>query len=214
VHTDHNNISLPDYVRGTLNSDEMIGIEDHLRTCAACRKDLAEIKETFAAIDREVTKDVAKAYFATLIPKIHERIDQQRNVRWIFNPILGKIVLPLGAAIIVAALVWQIPAYYQSSANRNGLLAAVDASTPEEIAEMLQANIPNHEMSSFNNAIISGVLANDRFVDRELVREALASESTSPFNVVADMSPQQFLDGFGESAVTNVLDKLGTKEDL
>ena len=214
MRTGHINISLPDYVRGRLKPEEAAKIEDHLRTCTLCQLDLTEIEKTLGSIDQSRTQDVPKTYFSSILPRVHTRIDQRKDVRWVLNPMFGKIILPLSGAIIVAALIWQFPDFYHSSENRSGLLAAVDASSSEEFAEMLQTTMPNHEINSFNDAIVSGALANDRFVNRELVREALASESTSPFNVVADMSPQQFLDGFGESDVANVLDKLGAKEDL
>jgi hypothetical protein len=61
---------------------------------------------------------------------------------------------------------------------------------------------------------MSGVLADDRFVNGELVREALASEPNSPFNVYADVSSQQFLDELHESEVDDVLRKLGAKGAL
>jgi hypothetical protein len=176
--------------------------------------DLTEIEKALESIDPSRIQEVPRTYFTSILPGVHAQIDQRKKMHWSHNPILGKIVLPLGAAAIVAALVWQMPVFNESSVNRNGLREAVDASTPEEFSDMLQANIPNHEMNSFNNAIVAGALTNDRFVDRELVREALASESTSPFNIVADMSPQQFLDGLGDSDVAHVLDNLGTKEDL
>jgi hypothetical protein len=210
VRIEHVSFLLPDFIRGSLGRDETARVETHLRLCTVCRSELEELTNAFASIADHPRGDVPKSYFPSILPRIRERLDQRRSTPWIQHPLVSRIVLPLGAVIIVAALVWQIPAYRLSAGNQNQLSAVVDSATAEEMAEMVQANIPNHDLSSFNNEIMSGVMADERFVNRELVREALAGEPTSPFNVYADVSSQQFLDDLHESEVDDVLRKLGT----
>jgi hypothetical protein len=214
VRTNHVSRVLPDYIRGTLDKGEVARVEEHLRECPACRTELAEVAETLASIERAGIQDVPKSYFSSIVPRVHQRLDGRKRIAWSRHPIFNKILVPLGAALVLAALVWRIPLQNGVLVKENPLIAVVDSATPEEIAEMAQANIPNSDINSFNDAIMAGALADGRFVDRELVQEALASESTSPFNVFADVSPQQLLDGLGESGTDNVLQRLGTKGAL
>ncbi len=207
---EHVSFLLPDFIRGSLGRDDTARVETHLRVCTVCRSELEELSNAFGSIADHSTGDVPKGYFPSILPRIRERLDRRRSTPWIQHPLVSRIVLPLGAAIIVAALVWQIPVYRPSAGNQYQLSAVVDSATPEEMAEIMQANVSNHDLNSFNNAIMSGVLADERFVNSELVREALASEPTSPFNVYADVSSQQFLDDLHESDVDDVLQKLGT----
>jgi hypothetical protein len=214
VRIEHVSFLLPDFIRGSLGKDDAARVETHLRVCMVCHSESEELRTAFVAITHSSPEDVPKAYFTSILPRIRERLDRRKGTSWIQHPLVSRIVLPLGAAIIVAALIWQSPGFHLSSGTQYQLLAVVDSATPEEMSEMLQTNIPNQDVNSFNNAIMSGVLADERFVNSELVREALASEPTSPFNVYADVSSQQFLDDLHESEADDVLRKLGTMGTL
>ena len=93
-------------------------------------------------------------------------------------------------------------------------MAVVDSATSEEIAEIVQEDIPSQDWSSFNATVISHALANDRYVQRELVAEALANEGMSPFEVFSDVTPQQVLSDFDDSQTNEVLQRLGHMEIL
>ncbi|HEY6953506.1 MAG TPA: zf-HC2 domain-containing protein [Bacteroidota bacterium] len=212
MRTEHVSILLPELIRGSLGREETDRVEAHLRSCPSCRSEFDELSYATSAIDRRPLAEVPKSYFASILPRVHNRLERQRDNRWMADPLVNKVVLPLGAAIVVVLLVWQLPAF--SPGYRNPLLAVVDSASADEIAEIVQNDVPNHEAGSMNNALIAGMLANETFVDRQLVREALANESTSPFNVYADVSPQEFLDNLGESDANNVLLSLETKGSL
>lgn len=214
VHTNKITILLPEYAQGTLTTEESARVEEHLKDCPRCRAELLEIKETLAAIDQNGAQEVPKAYFSSIVPRVHERLEQRQSSAWNRYPSLTKIVLPLSAAIVIAVLVWNIPLPNGTVEKESPLLAAVESSSPDEISELMQTTITSNDLNTFNETIMSNALANATFVDHELVREALASESTSPFNVFADVSPQQFLDDLAQSNADNVLQKLGTQGTL
>jgi len=211
---DHINILLPDYLRGTLGDEEKAGVEAHLRACPTCQAELIEVQETLAGIQRAGTDEVPPSYFSSILPRVHQRLDRRKRFWWRSNPILAKLVLPLGVAVIAFILISRIPFPVGTSTGEEPLLAAVDSATSDDIAEIVQENIPSQDWSSFNTAIISHVLTDNRFVQRELVQEALASETTSPFNVFPDVSPQQVLGDFDEAETNELLQRLGHKETL
>ena len=214
MHTNHINILLPDYVRGTLDKDDVAGVEEHLRSCPACQAELEQMGETFESIESAGVGNVPKAYFSSILPQVHQRLDRRRHFAWNKNPILNKVVLPLGAAVVAAVVVWHIPFSSGGMINENPMMAVVDSATSEDFAEIVQDNIPSQEWNSLNAMVISRALTNDRFVRRELVREALASETTSPYDVFLDVSPQQVLGDFDESQTNEVLQRLGHMEIL
>jgi hypothetical protein len=214
VHTNHINILLPDYVRGILDKDDIVGVEEHLRNCSACQADLIRVREVLASIESAGVDSVPNAYFSSILPRVHQRLDRRKHFEWSKNPFLNKVILPLGAAIVVSFVLWRMPFSNGGMIKENPMMAVVDSATSEDFAEIVQDNIPSQEWSSFNAMVISHALTNDRFVRRELVREALASETTSPFDVFSDVSPQQVLSDFDESQTNEVLRRLGHTEIL
>jgi hypothetical protein len=70
----HQDISLllPWYVNKTLHGTEMIMVENHLKVCLTCTRELASLRKLAAAVQREVSIDSsAQAAFAQLKKRIH-----------------------------------------------------------------------------------------------------------------------------------------------
>jgi hypothetical protein len=214
VHTGHVNTLLPDFALGKLNEEDIVGVEAHLEGCAQCRMDLAELKETFASIGLGRNAAVPASYFSSILPRVHERLEQRQRSRWMISPVVEKIALPLGAAIVIAILAWNVPGLKTSIRTEGSLATVMDSASPSEIAEIIRNDIPSQDWSSFTDALIAHALANDKYVQQELVEEALTSEVTSPFNVYADVSPQQFLNGLDEPEANTVLQQLGQRKSL
>ncbi len=208
MHTDHVDIFLPDYVRGRLASDEIGPVERHLRECDACRSKMEEVRLTFAALDRASTEEVPQSYFSSVLPRVHERIDRRSQSTWNNIPLVTRIILPTGAAAMLIVLLWLVPFTKSSITSDNPLQAVVDSASFEDIAEILQQDIPSHELSSFSDTVITHALTNDQFVQRELVQEALAGGTDSPFDVFENVSPQQMLGSFDENETAQILQQL------
>ena len=214
MHTKHVNIVLPDYVRGILDAEDTKHVEEHLKHCQACQANLADVKQVFGAVENTAPGHVEKAYFNSLLPRIHERLEKGRRFAWSGSPVLNKLALPLGAAVVVAVLLWHVPFLQNSGATTDPLLAVVDSASADDIAEIVLDDIPSHDLSSFNAMVISHALTDDQLVSTHLVEEALASETTSPFNVFADVTPVQALSGFSEAETNALLQQLGKMESL
>ena len=138
---EHVSFLLPDFIRGFLGKDDTARVETHLRVCTECRSELEELAGTLASIAVLSKGDVPKAYFTSILPRIRERLDGRNINPWMQHPLVSRIVLPLGAAIIVAALIWQIPWYHPSAGTQNQLMAVVDSATPDEMADILLSSI-------------------------------------------------------------------------
>lgn len=214
MHTGHVSILLPDYIRGTLIGGEATRVEEHLRTCQSCRAEAEELRSVFLSLEQEITANVPKTYFTSILPRVHERLDSRGVSRRHLNPVVSKVLMPLGAAAVLAALLWRVPFFSNPSNVENPLLSAVRSSTPDEIAEIVQDDIPSQDWNLLNSTIISHALTDERFIGHQLVREALGSETTSPFSVFADVSPQQVLTDLDDLQTDLILKRLGTMEIL
>ena len=213
MRTNHVSILLPDYLRGVLSSDESKEVEQHLQHCAACQSDLAEMKQVLAAIGAPPTLDVPGNYFSSLLPRIHQRLEKKKQSVWVSSPLVGKLVLPLGAALVVAVLLWHLPVQENAGRSTDPLLAVVDSAATVDIADIVKSDIPSHDMNSFSAMVLSHAMTDDDFVRRQLLDEALASDASSPFDVYANVTPVQALSGFSEAetnALLQKLDRMGT----
>lgn len=214
MRTNHVNILLPDYARGMLGRDDIATVEEHLQSCPACQAELSEVRDAFAAIEQAPGQVLPKGFWSSILPRVHQRIDERTHFDWSRNQLLKKIVLPTGAAIVVAALLWLAPFGNNGGISENALQAAVDSATSEDLAEIIQSDIPSQDLSAFNDMILSRALTNDLYVRRKIVQEALASENTSSFSDFSETSPQQLLDGFDETQTDELLQRLGHRETL
>lgn len=214
MRTNHVDSLLPDYVRGMLDTDESKIVEEHVQECPACREELAQVKLALVALEAAGRGEVPQSYFSSLVPRIHRRLDEGKRVAWNKNPVFSKLVVPLAAGILLSILVWHLPTSSVPTVEQNPLLAVVDSSTAEDLADIVRNNIPSQDLTAFNVMVFSNAMIDDQFVHREIVQEALASEITSSFNVFADVSPQQVLSDFDESQTNEMLQQLGHMETL
>ncbi len=211
MRTNHVDILLPEYVRGTLGSDDIGIVEEHLRECETCRSEAEEIRRTFTALHQSTANDVPASYFSSVLPRVRQRIDQRSRDVWSDHPLITRILLPTGAAALLIALLWLVPLRNNAVGHETSLQAVVDSASSEEIAEILQQDIPSHEWKSFSDTVITGALADDQFVGRRLVQEALANEANSPFELFSDVSPQQMLSSLDEKETAQILQRLNTE---
>ena len=214
MRTNHCHNILPDYVRGVLSNQDAADVEAHLRQCPSCRGELEEVRHVLETIQHAGAGSVPKSYFASILPRVHQRLDGKKHFEWGKSLVVNKLLFPLGVAVVAAILIWHIPLPKSTRGQVDPLFAVVDSATSEDIGEILQDEMTLQDRSSLDTVILSRALSDDQFVERELVQEALVGETTSPFEVFSDVSPQQVLSGFDESDTNELLQQLGHMETL
>jgi anti-sigma factor RsiW len=68
---------MPQYVQGLLSAEDARGIDDHVRACDSCRKELAGLQETWEALDGLPAPDDAPS----MAPEVMRRIDDYERRR-------------------------------------------------------------------------------------------------------------------------------------
>lgn len=96
---------LVDYYQDSLGPDEKKLVQEHLRVCESCRKELMEIQSLFEVLKREKIEKVEEDFWTNFVPEIRKRIDQAPSPRltWNLIPKLGPL-LGFAIAILVVGI--------------------------------------------------------------------------------------------------------------
>jgi hypothetical protein len=91
---------LVDYYEGSLSSEDRKLVEDHLKVCSHCRKELKEMESLFEVLNQEKTEKMDENFWINFVPEIRGRIEQTspRRVIWNLFPRLGSL---LGSVVVI-----------------------------------------------------------------------------------------------------------------
>lgn len=93
---------LPDYVRGRATADVTGDISTHLVTCKPCTSEVAELRELMATLGRSPVVSPSPAYWGSILPRVHERLegrDRQRIPDWVM-----RFLIPASAAMLLVVI--------------------------------------------------------------------------------------------------------------
>lgn len=122
---------------GNLSTEQRITAESLLRTDAAFRRDAEDLTVAISALGGEELPAVPHRYFADLLPRIHDRIEQRRSRRWFTVPSFLPVLLRPAAAIAVIAVMVSL---YNSMTPAAGLKETLQSS---ELARQEAASAAN-----------------------------------------------------------------------
>ena len=71
---------LADFVNGKLDETVRKSVAAHLETCERCRAEAEEFRELFGLLKTPAVARPSDAYWASVLPRIHERIDRQSAI--------------------------------------------------------------------------------------------------------------------------------------
>lgn len=99
-------LMIPDYVTGSLGEIENKHVEEALAENAELREFYLEMKEAFSFVDSVKPEEPSPAYWNNLLPRIHERIEQQQSAgfSWEKLSVFWKVFAPVAAIVLIAVL--------------------------------------------------------------------------------------------------------------
>ncbi|MEC4750485.1 zf-HC2 domain-containing protein [Methylomicrobium sp. Wu6] len=110
---------LPWYVNKTLDDAELRAVENHLKVCSTCKREIAELNKLSLAIKQAATIDDPQASFSRLRARMHRGGDRKEQMTTSMRSRQGKrkfnFVLPIFPYRAIAALalcILSIPAYF------------------------------------------------------------------------------------------------------
>jgi hypothetical protein len=190
VHIEHVESQLPEYLDGTLVGPLREGVDEHLRHCSACRSSLEDLQRTMAMLDRQRTSGPSEIYFATLLPRVRQRLEREESRGLFGAPFVLRFALPVAAAAIALFILLSLPfPTAETEVSHNPLQAVVHGSTTDDLVDIVLDMMPLQPLSTptvegeTSSLLGATILRGDHLLagaDQESPAEGLTFDSGMP----------------------------------
>lgn len=99
---------LPDFLSHRTDDEEQKAVQEHLERCVSCRQEALGLKETFQALESSETSIPSVGYWASFLPRLHERLTEKRRAKEELAPWIYKFLVPAAGLIVTIFLVARI----------------------------------------------------------------------------------------------------------
>jgi hypothetical protein len=149
VRIEHIESLLPEYCKGTLADSLRPGVEEHLQHCSSCRIALMELEQTIQLLESREAAAPPSRYFATILPRVRERLEGEESRNILANPLLTRLALPIGAAVLVLFILLSLPfPANEPEIGGNPLQAVMHGSTTGELVDVVLDMVQLQPLSS------------------------------------------------------------------
>jgi hypothetical protein len=149
LHTEHVEYLLPEYLNGTLPESLRPGMEEHLKYCSSCNTELVELRQTMEMLQSRRVEEPPSGYFTTVLPRVRERLERKGWRDFFANPLLTRLALPIGAAVMALFILLSLPFQAnETESGHNPLQAVMHGSTTDELVDLVLDMVPLHPLSS------------------------------------------------------------------
>ena len=160
MHTEHVENYLPDYVNHTLEESLRPWVERHLETCALCQAEFSLQRDAFRHLEQYQAPSPGPEYFATVLPRIRERLERKQSGTILTNPLVTRLLLPIGAGALVLFILFRLPVtVQQSEADRNPLKPVLRGLENEELVDVVLDQLHRQTITIQGESDASALLA-------------------------------------------------------
>jgi hypothetical protein len=200
VHTNHEyyQLMLPDFVTGKLGEKQRLESESHLASCEECSLRRLELVTLSASLRSFRPSGPPTNYFNNVLPRLRERLDGKRTPAE--NPLLARILAPLGAMALVIGLLTQI-----GMNQENGLRSMLGTLKTDELADVAVEQAEHQSLYLIPSTESLAAALPDEAIDRKLAATILFDESDESYEMVSDLTDEQ---------VKLILERLGERKIL
>jgi len=113
---------IPDYITGQIDENDKRMLESAMNESAELRELYNEMSGTLAFVNNIKFVEPSLQYWNALLPRIHERIEQQESKKFSWNkiPNLWKMLVPIAAVVIIALVYYLVkPSGVQMTKDEN-----------------------------------------------------------------------------------------------
>ena len=198
---------LPDYVQGTISDDDISLVAQHLHECKDCPRELKSLQELYARLESRTESSPAASYWATLLPRIHERIDERKKhyvPRW-----APRFVFPLAAAAVIVLVAIRL---FSPSAGMPEMTRLSTGTGVREILQQMDSTEVQAIRSEFlasNNLITLIGESNPFSGDDEVLVEMLSGVRLSPLQ--SDVDTRSLVDNLTDEEADAIVSRLSQK---
>lgn len=188
---------LPEYLREELDGESRAAVMDHLKGCRNCASEARELDALLHDLKIPETRPDER-YFTTLLPRIHERIDE-RSARKVPSWFPSVAVPLAAAAVIVLAILTAIPSSRQTSAvdDLRGILSQIKTD-PQEAVNEVQTTSAILAPQSYLSA-----QADTAESDKDIVKDLFNGDVRTGYAIEFD--PRQYVDHLDKQSTNQLL---------
>jgi hypothetical protein len=101
---------IPDYITGQISQSDKLMLEDAMSESAELKELYNEMIGTLAFVNNVKFSEPSPQYFSTLLPRIHDRIQQQEESKfsWVNIPAVWKMLVPIAAVVLIAVVYYLV----------------------------------------------------------------------------------------------------------
>ena len=150
-------LMIPDYVTGSLGENEKMAVEEAISGNAGLREFYLEMKEAFSFVDSVKAEEPSPAYWNNLLPRIHERIEQQQSTgfSWEKLSVFWKVFAPVAAIVIIAVLYFALrPSEMQLTDDKKTKNVTIDSMKNPEKQQDVNSNESKEKSPDIKNEIV------------------------------------------------------------
>lgn len=215
MHTEHVDYLLPDYVGGRLEEPLREGLELHLRACPHCRAELETVQEVFRYLKSRRTSRPASSYYASILPRVRQRLEQKDAMSFLSHPLFIRLVSPLAAAVVAIVLFLHIP-FLKTEVERDTepLQSLVREASAAELAEaVLEQARKQPLINAVTEDEISSLVA-AHAMSQEVFVQGLEPQAAFFLEPLFNGSVTQGIEELTETELDALLQKLGERTML
>ena len=162
-------IHLPEYVWNTLEPAVRDSVESHLRDCPACRSKLAQVEAALSLLSPSNASDPGRAYWASVLPRIHERLAQpKRRMLPLWSIRFG---LPAVALAMLAVVFFRAPRLPDASLDLKTMIEGVQR---DDISAIVDEDVVAQVYAGGVSVEHGTIGESDRPVIRQLLDSSVA----------------------------------------
>jgi len=198
---------LPDYVQGTISDEDISLVARHLHECKDCPRELESMQELYAILDSRKEAGPEVSYWPTLLPRIHERIEERKNrfaPQWV-----PRLAFPLA---VLAVLVLVAIRVYAPSTGITGIAAGGNGIGVRDILAQMDSTelqAVSSEYFTSNNLITLISETNLMSSDGEILKEMIADVRLS--SLQPDIDTRAIVDNLTDEEADAVVSRLSQK---
>lgn len=194
---------IPDYITGDISIMDKQKIEEALKNSAEIARFHQEMKGAFEFISEVKQNEPEPAYWNSLIPRIHDRIDEREQSKFSWGNIssIWKILVPVSAIVLIAILYYSFSPSETEITKDDKQELQQDLKGKEENKTGITDTISNVKTEdSKQNIILPGNNIKEKSIDEKSPRKYLAPDrkifepKMKDDNIVKDDTPEKQID--------------------
>jgi anti-sigma factor RsiW len=211
VRTEHSKYDLMDYVTNRLSAQERKRVEEHLQECSICSIQYKELLAADAVLKQSHITAPSPVYYATILPRVRERLNSRRRSIWKYGNGIAKIILPLAVSALLVVFLIRIPQdSFSESAQAEALHEAVKDLNEEEVVQAVEMEYAG--LSVYPNLDVAAAGVAEHLHGDQFLKSAVSKQIEN--EEIAEMDIEGMISDFSGEEVDQVLSGLSERNKL